>query len=94
MADSAVQAKDIMIMNDKDNVGVCLRDFRLGDTVSIIKGNTDTKLKLSDEIPRGHKVAILDIKTGETIIKYGEVIGKAAEDIAAGKHVHVHNVVD
>ena len=94
MADAAIQAKDIMIMNDKDNVGVCLRDLKLGDTVSIMKGNTDTKLNVSDEIPRGHKIAIVDIKTGETIIKYGEVIGKASKDIAAGTHVHVHNVVD
>ena len=40
----------------------------------------------------GHKYALFDIKKGENIIKYGNPIGHATEDIKAGEHVHTHNV--
>ena len=40
----------------------------------------------------GHKYALKDIKAGENIIKYGNPIGHATEDIKAGDHVHTHNV--
>jgi altronate hydrolase len=40
----------------------------------------------------GHKYALRDIKRGEDIIKYGNPIGHATEDIKAGEHVHTHNV--
>lgn len=40
----------------------------------------------------GHKYAIRPIAAGEDVIKYGMSIGHATADIAAGEHVHVHNV--
>ena len=40
----------------------------------------------------GHKYALRDIRAGEDIIKYGNPIGHATEDIKAGEHVHSHNV--
>lgn len=40
----------------------------------------------------GHKYAICDIKKGENIIKYGNPIGHATQDIKCGDHVHSHNV--
>lgn len=43
-------------------------------------------------VENGHKYALFDIKKGENIIKYGFPIGHATEDIAAGAHVHTHNV--
>lgn len=61
-----------VIINEKDNVGVCLVD--------------------SGEIPAGHKFALKDIKRGEPIIKYGEIIGRASNDIKKGEWVHTHNV--
>jgi altronate hydrolase len=45
-----------------------------------------------DAIPRGHKVASVAINAGEPVRKYGQIIGFASRDIAAGEHVHVHNV--
>lgn len=39
----------------------------------------------------GHKYAVRDIKCGENIIKYGQPIGHATEDIKKGEHVHTHN---
>ncbi|MBR3686813.1 MAG: altronate dehydratase [Clostridia bacterium] len=40
----------------------------------------------------GHKYALCDIKSGENVIKYGQPIGHATEEIKAGDHVHTHNV--
>jgi (2R)-sulfolactate sulfo-lyase subunit alpha len=44
------------------------------------------------DIPIGHKVALKDIKKGDTIWKYGQDIGIAKADVKKGEHVHVHNV--
>ena len=40
----------------------------------------------------GHKYALRDIKCGENIMKYGNPIGHATEDIKKGDHVHSHNM--
>ena len=49
-------------------------------------------LTLADPIPFGHKFALRPIPAGGPVVKYGETVGLATEDIAAGQHVHVHNV--
>lgn len=43
-------------------------------------------------IDDGHKYAIRDIDEGESIIKYGQPIGHATQNIKAGEHVHTHNI--
>ena len=54
----------------------------------IINKLDNVGINLSDS----HKYALCDIKAGENIIKYGQPIGHATEDIKAGEHVHTHNV--
>ncbi len=49
-------------------------------------------LKQGNGIPSGHKFAITDIKKGDYVIKYGEIIGKATKDIYKGEWVHSHNL--
>ncbi|MBR0190361.1 MAG: UxaA family hydrolase, partial [Clostridia bacterium] len=56
------------------------------------KDNVGVSLTRQGDIPAGHKFALKDIKKGEYIIKYGEIIGRATEDIKAGEWVHTHNV--
>ena len=73
-----------MIIDAKDTVGVALTDLAAGD---LHEG-----ARLIDDIPQGHKFALADINEGEQIIKYGCPIGRAACDIQAGAHVHVHNI--
>ena len=84
----------IMIMHAEDNVGVCLRELKTGGLVNVQHNKKDLHLKILDQIPLGHKVAITGIRSGNPIIKYGEIIGKATKAITAGQHVHVHNVTD
>ena len=43
-------------------------------------------------IEDGHKYARQDIKKGDNVIKYGQPIGHATEDILKGEHVHSHNM--
>ena len=45
-----------------------------------------------DRIPESHKVATEAIARGETVRKYGQIIGVASRDIKPGEHVHTHNM--
>ncbi len=67
-------------LSDADNVVTATRPLETGE---------DGALQL---IPRGHKLATADIPKGAPVIKYAQVIGYAAEDIAKGAHVHTHNL--
>jgi (2R)-sulfolactate sulfo-lyase subunit alpha len=49
-------------------------------------------LKARQDIPIGHKVALSDMKPGDTVIKYGIDMGKVVAPISAGEHAHVHNI--
>lgn len=49
-------------------------------------------ITLPTDIPTGHKIAATAIPKGHPVLKYGHFIGEATQDIAAGEHVHVHNL--
>ncbi|MDY6303831.1 MAG: altronate dehydratase family protein [Succiniclasticum sp.] len=75
-------------IHEADNVAVALRDWQAGESVSLLPGS----LALRDAVPRGHKFALQDIAAGTDVVKYGVPIGHATRDIAAGEHVHIHNM--
>lgn len=56
------------------------------------KDNVAVQLDPGEQIPAGHKVALEPIKEGEFVIKYGEIIGRATQDIQPGQWVHTHNL--
>ncbi|MEM9683299.1 MAG: UxaA family hydrolase [Pseudomonadota bacterium] len=85
---------DAILINESDNVAVCLEDIAEGVDASIMTGKNTMTVTATDAVPRGHKMAVRDIAEGQSILKYGEVIGKASENIRVGNHVHRHNVVD
>jgi (2R)-sulfolactate sulfo-lyase subunit alpha len=79
----------------KDTVAVVVVEgLRAGtDMLGVIThDNSDFRVRAKQDIPIGHKVALSDIKPGDTIWKYGQDIGKAVAPIKKGEHVHVHNV--
>lgn len=76
--------KKTIVIAPQDSVGVAL--------VLLKKGETAENVLLAEDIEKGHKFALRAIKSGESIIKYGEVIGRATADIAAGEHIHSHNM--
>lgn len=78
-------------INYIDNVATALTVNDAG--VNVLLGETDSNSIISSEkINDGHKVALIDIKCGEGIIKYGVCIGSATRDIEKGEWVHLHNM--
>ena len=75
-------------IHPSDSVAVILEAVRAGETINI----DGTEITVRDDIPAGHKIALKDIQAGESVIKYGEPIGKAKMGIDSGSHVHVHNL--
>lgn len=71
-----------------DNVAVAVTLLMPGSNLTV-NGYVVT---ISQRIYMGHKVALQPIRKGDAIIKYGQVIGFASEDITPGSHVHTHNV--
>ena len=84
-----------LVHSPKDNVGVVvIEDLKAGARMLgvITENDTTVNVKAGHDIPIGHKVALTDLKEGDTIIKYGEDIGKMVGDAAKGDHVHTHNL--
>ncbi|MBA4219302.1 UxaA family hydrolase [Bosea sp. (in: a-proteobacteria)] len=85
----------LLVHEKKDTVGVVVVEgLKAGtDMLCVVThDNSDFRLAAKMDIPIGHKVALKDIKKGDTIWKYGQDIGKAIADIGKGEHLHVHNV--
>jgi (2R)-sulfolactate sulfo-lyase subunit alpha len=84
------------IVHDKgDTVGVAVvEDLRPGmDLTGWVMENDETiSIRSLDAIPLGHKIALKDIKAGDTVLKYGHDIGRAVANVNKGGHVHVHNL--
>jgi altronate hydrolase len=75
-------------LRPEDNIAVAARNLPAGSELQL----HGTPFILAQRIGLGHKIALRDIKSGEAIYKYGQIIGFASQDISAGSHVHVHNV--
>jgi (2R)-sulfolactate sulfo-lyase subunit alpha len=58
----------------------------------VTEDDSDFRLTAQADVPIGHKVALQDLKAGDTVIKYGEDIGQITADVPRGGHVHVHNL--
>ncbi len=84
--------KKAIVMDPKDNVATLLTDVDKDDVVQVGTGEKVTELRVQERIQFGHKFAMGKISKGQDVLKYGEVIGQATQDISEGKHVHVHNV--
>jgi (2R)-sulfolactate sulfo-lyase subunit alpha len=85
---------DFLIHDSRDNVGVAVADIQSGQVAQGVSldGKAQMQLQAIQDIALGHKIALKDIKVGETVIKYGEDIGRVVAEIQQGAHVHVHNL--
>lgn len=85
--------KKVFVVYVTDNVGtVVVEPIRAGDKVGCNGERSDIQVVAGDDIAYGHKIALMNIAKGDTILKYGLSIGSASRDIRAGAHVHTHNV--
>lgn len=80
--------KEFIKIHKEDTVAVALKPLEKGKVIEI----DGKKLELKEEIPQGHKFALCTIGAGEQVIKYGNSIGIAKEEIPSGAWVHIHNV--
>jgi (2R)-sulfolactate sulfo-lyase subunit alpha len=90
-----VPSPQFLVHSPKDNVGVIVVEGLASgtDMLGVITETDKTlKLKAKSSIPIGHKVALKALKKGDTVIKYGEDIGRMVADAEIGAHVHVHNL--
>ena len=78
----------VLVISERDNVATALEAIDAGRE---IRAGAATVVAV-EAIPRGHKLAMRAIRAGEPVVKYGSPIGTASADIAAGAHVHTHNV--
>ena len=84
--------RDAIVIKRQDNVATAIRDIEEGKTATVGIEDDTLIVRAIQPIPLGHKLALRRIQSGEEILKYGTVIGRAIKDIQVGEHVHVHNV--
>ena len=77
------QPPRLLTLHPQDNVAIALGDMAPGAAPDA---------PLLQPVKQGHKVATMPIRAGENVLRYGQIIGQAKADIAAGEHVHVHNL--
>lgn len=79
---------ELLVLSATDTVGMARHAVAAGDQL----GHGGQVLVARDSIPAGHKVALVDIPAGASVVKFGIDIGTAKQPIRAGDHVHVHNL--
>ncbi|MER9890103.1 altronate dehydratase family protein [Mesorhizobium sp. M0114] len=88
MQSDTTQRQDVtpvLVLHDRDNVAIARRMISQGTALG---GSIVAK----SAIPAGHKVSVTSIKSGESIVRYGQIIGFATKDIEPGFHVHLQNM--
>ena len=82
-------------IDTKDNVAMTTETLTKGETVSVLSDEAmeiDKVAVIADVPLPFHKIALGEIRIGEPVLKYGEIIGYATAPIERGEWVHVHNV--
>ncbi len=85
---SATHDPRLLLLHPQDNVLIAVRTLEAGDELNL----GVAKVPVAVRIVVGHKLAARRIAAGEKILKWGAPIGSATRDIAAGEHVHTHNM--
>ncbi|MGC8794012.1 MAG: UxaA family hydrolase [Bryobacteraceae bacterium] len=77
-----------LLLHAADNVAIARVPLPAGARLRF----GENEIAAREDIPAGHKVAIRRIGAGESVLRYGESIGRALRAIEAGEHVHTHNL--
>jgi (2R)-sulfolactate sulfo-lyase subunit alpha len=90
-----VSVPHLLVHERADNVGVVVVEGLTAGTdmlCVVTHDNSDFRMTVSMDVPIGHKVALTDLTVGDTVIKYGQDIGRIVAPVKRGEHVHVHNL--
>jgi (2R)-sulfolactate sulfo-lyase subunit alpha len=85
----------LLVHHRDDNVGVVVLEGLAAGTEMlgvVTEDDSEFRLTAKSDVPIGHKVALRDLAVGDTVIKYGEDIGKVVAPIKKGEHVHIQNL--
>jgi len=80
--------KAIIKLHATDNVAIAMKNLMANDVVTV----DDIELTLTEDVNKGHKIALCDLTKDQHIIKYGDPIGFALNDIKQGSWVHTHTI--
>jgi altronate dehydratase small subunit len=85
-------AIDAIILHPMDNVATAVQELKAGQKAQVRLNLELNSINIHEDIPYGHKFSVRVIPSGEDIVKYGEVIGRATVEIKSGCHAHVQNI--
>ena len=77
------------VISHEDNVATALEALEPGE-IRLLGEGSAARITVTESVPKGHKLALRNIREGESVIKYGIPIGHATQDIAQGTWVHLH----
>jgi altronate hydrolase len=77
-----------VVLRPEDDVAIAKRPLAAGTVLE----DGERRIEVGQDIAPGHKVARRAVATGRPVRRYGQIIGFATEPIAAGDHVHTHNL--
>ena len=81
-----------MVLHPADDVATALRPLGAGEWVQIQGQKQTLSIQALEDIALCHKLALHPLAAGQPVRKYGEVIGFTLQAVAAGEHVHIHNL--
>jgi altronate dehydratase small subunit len=85
-------APKVWVIAAEDNVGTVVGgEADASQTLPMI-GAVSGAIELKSAVPHGHKIALTSLPSGADVLKYGVVIGRLVHAVAAGEHVHTHNL--
>ena len=88
-------APHLLVHAHEDNVGVVVVEGLTAGTnmlCVVTEDNSDFHAAANQDVPIGHKIALKNLAVGDTVIKYGQDIGRVVAAIRKGDHVHTHNL--
>ncbi|MEK6239564.1 MAG: altronate dehydratase family protein [Planctomycetales bacterium] len=84
----SVEPSSVLRLRSDDNICLATQALSEGQVVQV----DGREIQLRAAVPFGHKITLEAVAEGQAIRKYGQIIGFATENIAAGDWVHSHNL--
>ena len=90
-----MEAPHMLVHGLEDNVGVVVVEGVSAGTDMLcinIEDDSEFRLTAKADVPIGHKVSLVALTDGDSVMKYGENIGRVVQSVGRGEHVHTHNL--
>jgi (2R)-sulfolactate sulfo-lyase subunit alpha len=97
MSEGVVVAEDgaphFLVHNEGDHVGVAVQDVEPGRRrVVYLDSDREQEIDVTEPVPLGHKVALVDLEGGARVVEYEVPVGLTRGPVRSGELVHVHNL--